>query len=167
VLRLLISLLARVNAACCWGSAGLIVAMMVSIIYDVGARLFFRAPTIWVIDVNEYALVYITFLPAAWILLRDGHIKVELVYERLRPPARRAVRTVTDLLGLVYCVVLAWQSWLTAWDAWVHGYRFSTALTFPRFPVLVVIPFGAAWLALAFVARLGTRASSSPPAAES
>ena len=164
--RALVRLLSRVNVACGWGSAGLIVAMMLSIIYDVTARLFFRAPTIWVIDLNEYALVYITFLPAAWILMRDGHIRVELVYERLRPRAQRAVRTATDLLGLLYCVVLAWHSWSTAWDAWVNDYRFSTALTFPRFPVLVVIPLGAAWLALAFVARLCVRASARRPGAE-
>lgn len=158
-LRAFRRLFLRANDALSYVSAVLIVVMTLTVLYDVVARLVFRSPTLWAIDLNEYLLVYLTFVPAAWILLRDHHVKVELLLSRLRPRTQRRMVLTTDLLGLFYSVILAWQSWLVAWDAFQNGYRFSTALAFPRFPVLVIIPIGAAWLSLAFLFRLWTRAS--------
>jgi len=139
---------------------------MLSVVYDVLARFIFRAPTLWVIDVNEYLLVYATFVPAAWILLRDSHVKVELAVSRLGPRARRVMDAFANFAGLAYCVILAWQGWLVAWHAYQAGYRFSTALAAPQFPVYVIIPLGAAWLGLAFLFKLLTPAppQSRPPA---
>lgn len=161
-----VDLCVRLNAPFAVVAAALTLGMMLSVVYDVIARVVFRAPTLWVIDVNEYLLVYLTFVPAAWILLRDHHVKVELVTERLPARARRVVESLGDLMGLAYCVVLTWQSWLVAWAAWEGGYRFSTALALPQFPVFVIIPIGAAWLGLAFLARLVAAASDRfrPPA---
>lgn len=144
----------RTNRVLGYFSAAFVVVMAVTVLYDVFARLLFRAPTIWVIDINEYLLVYLTFVPAAWILMNDHHVKVEIVTSRLGPAPQRRLRVVTDVMGLLYCVVLAWQSWVVAWHAFENGYRFSTALNLPKFPVLVIIPLGAAWLGLAFVFRI-------------
>lgn len=158
--------LLRLNTPFSYATAFLTALMMLSVVYDVIARLVFQAPTLWVIDVNEYMLVYLTFLPAAWILLRDNHVKIELVVDRLRPRARRFLGLLGDLMGLVYCLVLAWQSWLVTWDAYRGGYRFSTAIAFLQYPVFVIIPLGAAWLGLAFLVRLwaGVRGGLRAPA---
>ena len=53
---------------------------------------------------------------------------------------------------------------MVAWHAFENGYRFSTALNLPKFPVLVIIPIGAAWLGLAFAVRIltGPRTNTSP-----
>ena len=152
----LLRLFLRLNVPFSYAAAGLTLLMMLTVIYDVVARLAFRAPTLWVIDINEYMLVYLTFLPAAWILLKDGHIKVEILVSRFRPGPRRVTGFVTDLLGLLYSAVLTWQGWLMTREAWEHDYRFSTALSAPQFLVFVIIPIGSALLCLAFVARLWT-----------
>jgi C4-dicarboxylate transporter, DctQ subunit len=148
----------RVNTALSYLCAVIVVFMTVSIIFDVLARLLFKAPTIWVIDINEYLLVYLTFVPAGWILMRDRHVKVELLTSRLLRRTRLRLAFVTDTLACAYCMILAWQGWIVAWEALQHGYEFSTALAFPRFPVIVIIPVGAAWLALAFIIRLWANA---------
>jgi TRAP-type C4-dicarboxylate transport system permease small subunit len=167
--RGLLRLFVRLNAPFAWVSAALTLLMMLTVVYDVIARVVFRAPTLWVIDVNEYMLVYLTFIPAAWILLRDNHVKVELAVERLPLRARRITDFVGDLLGLLYCGILAWQSWLVSWTAYQGSFRFSTALALPQFPVFVIIPIGAAWLGLAFLVRLWTTAREGfqgPPPSE-
>lgn len=151
--------LLRLNAPFSFVAAALTALMMLTVVYDVIARLVFNAPTLWVIDANEYMLVYLTFVPAAWILLRDHHVKVELVVDQLTPRARRIMGFLGDLMGLAYCVVLTWQSWLVSWEAYRQGYRFSTALALPQFPIFVIIPIGAAWLGLAFLVRLWAGAS--------
>jgi C4-dicarboxylate transporter DctQ subunit len=149
---------ARVNTALSYLCAVIVAFMTVSIIYDVLARLLFKAPTIWVIDINEYLLVYLTFVPAGWILMRDRHVKVELLTSRLMRRTRFRLAFVTDTLACAYCMILAWQGWIVAWEALQRGYEFSTALAFPRFPVIVIIPVGAAWLALAFIIRIWANA---------
>ena len=145
----------------------LLLLMMLSVIYDIVARLVFHAPTLWVIDINEYLLVYVTFIPAAWILLRDGHVKVVLLSSRLRPRTQRVMTFITDLMGFGYCVILSWKSWQVTSVALEHDYRFSTALSFPQFPIFVIIPLGSAWLALAFLVRLWTAWSQGIRAAPS
>ncbi len=157
----------RLNAIFSYISAALILFMMLSVVYDVIARLAFHAPTLWVIDINEYLLVYVTFIPAAWILQRDGHVKVEIVVSRLQPRTQRVMGVVTDLVGLFYCAILTWEGWLVARDALAKGYRFSTALSFPQFPVFVIIPLGAAWLGLAFLVRIWSEAAGRRGAAPS
>lgn len=146
----------RLNDWLAQASAILIALMMLTVVYDVVARLVFRAPTLWVIDVNEYLLVYVTFIPAAWILLRDGHVKVELVVQRLGPRGQHVMGLISNFIGLVYCVILTWQGWLVTWQAYVNGYRFSTALAAPQWPIYAIIPLGAAWLGLAFLFKLLT-----------
>lgn len=150
----LLRFLLRLNGPFSYAAALLTMLMMLSVVYDVIARVAFQAPTLWVIDLNEYMLVYLTFIPAAWILLRGGHVKVELVVDRLAPRARRIFELLGDLMGLVYCVILTWQSWLVTVDAYRGGYRFSTAIAFLQYPVFAIIPLGAAWLGLAFLVRL-------------
>ena len=149
-----VRLFLRLSAPFGYVSAILVLLMMLTVIYDVVARLAFRAPTLWAIDINEYLLVYLTFIPAAWILLRDGHVKVELVISRLGPRTQRVMGFVTDLMGFSYCVILTWQSWLVAQDALRGGYQFSTALSMPQFPIFVIIPIGSALLGLAFLVKL-------------
>ena len=144
----------RVNDWLARVTAGLVVLMMLTVVYDVLARMIFRAPTMWVIDINEYMLLYATFVPAAWILLRDSHVKIELVVQSVGPRTRRVLDVFSNVCGLFYCIILAWQGWLVAWQSYEAGYRFSTALSAPQFPVYVIIPIGAAWLGLAFVFKI-------------
>jgi TRAP-type C4-dicarboxylate transport system permease small subunit len=146
-------------------AGALILVMMLSVVYDVFARHLFNAPTLWMIDLNEYLLPYITFLPAAWILLKDGHVAVTLLVDQIQPRSQRKMRVITDILGLIYVAVLAWQSWLMAYESLSAGHRFSTVYMWPTFPVYVVIPIGSALLCLAFLARLlaaACRETSSP-----
>ena len=113
------------NRALGYVSAAFVVVMAGTVLYDVLARMTFAAPTIWVIDINEYLLVYLCFVPAAWILMNDHHVKVEIVTARLSPASQGRLRVVTDFLGFIYCVVLAWQGWVVE-AAGVHHFRPGT-----------------------------------------
>jgi C4-dicarboxylate transporter DctQ subunit len=147
------SVFERMNRPFAAVSAILVLAMMLTIVYDTMARLVFSAPTLWVLDMNEYSLVYLTFLPAAWILMRGGHVRVEILLSSLSRGSRTALEVVSSLLGVAYCAILSWQSWVVAAEALEKGYRFSTALALPRFPIVVVIPIGAAWLGIGFAVK--------------
>ena len=67
----------------------LILVMLASVVYDIIARYFFNSPSLWVVDFNEYLLVYMTFLPISWLMLKDRHIRVTMLVDRLSPCKRR------------------------------------------------------------------------------
>ena len=72
-------------------AAGLILAMSGWITYDVLTRYFLNFASPWAFDLSEYALVWITFLGAPWVLLQDRHVRIELLVDVLPRAAQRAL----------------------------------------------------------------------------
>ena len=84
-----------------WLSALLILAMSFWITYDVVTRNLFDWASPWAFDLSEYSLVWMTFLAAPWILLRDGHVRVEILIDALRPRPQRAIGIAVSVIGLI------------------------------------------------------------------
>lgn len=106
-MRTLVTLLERTASAGGYLAALLAVPLIAAICYEVFARYLFGAPTIWAYELG-YSLAGSQFvLGAALTLRRRGHVRIDLVYARLRPRARAAIDLVfyacflTPFLGLV------------------------------------------------------------------
>lgn len=123
--------------------SGLVVLlMMLTVCYEVVVRYFFRSPTSWSVDLNRYLLVYLVFLMAGVIQGENGHVQVEALKARLSPRGGAALSLLDAAVSLLSMIVLGWLSWGTAWQALRVGARFPDMNLTPKFPVLVVIPFG-------------------------
>jgi TRAP-type C4-dicarboxylate transport system permease small subunit len=147
--------------ACGLLAAVIVAALAVCVALEVVMRYFFGAPTRWVIEFSEYALLWLAFLAAAWILRAEGHVRVEILTEALSPLWQRRMHVVTSWLGAGVCAVLCWVT-----TAYVLRIRESGEILFKAVPVekwviMAVMPPGLALLALQFVRR----AFRSPPAA--
>jgi len=67
------------------GIAGfLIVFATLSVGISVVMRYFFNSPVSWVTEICEYILLYITFLVAAWVLRKEGHVKMDLIIDQFK-----------------------------------------------------------------------------------
>ena len=139
-----------------WLSALLILAMSLWITYDVATRNLFGWASPWAFDLSEYSLVWMTFLAAPWILLRDGHVRVEILVDSLSPVTQRAIGVVVSVLGLIVCAILAWRTGIAAVEYAQNDVRMGRIWNVPRIYPYVVVPLGSAALALAFVVRLLT-----------
>ena len=65
--------------------AGLIlIYIVISITVDVLFRYLFNNPLPYTLDISEILLHFITFLTAAWVMKRDGHVKMDLLLSTLR-----------------------------------------------------------------------------------
>ncbi len=58
----------------------LILPMMCALVYEVVARYFFNAPTIWAYDVTFITYGTFFMLGAAYTLQRNGHIRTDSFY---------------------------------------------------------------------------------------
>jgi TRAP-type C4-dicarboxylate transport system permease small subunit len=83
------------------------VAFVISV-YEVGARYLFGAPTSWV-HVSSTVLCVAAFaLAGAYAAVRGEHMRVTVVFDRVRPRSQLAGRWLAVLCGLIYLAGLAW-----------------------------------------------------------
>lgn len=146
-------------------SALLILSMSLWITYDVVTRNLFGWSSPWAFDLSEYSLVWMTFLAAPWILLRDGHVRVEILVDALGPRAQRTIGVIVSIIGLVVCGILAWRTGIAAVEYAQNDVRMGRIWNIPRIYPYVVVPFGSALLGLAFIGRLALYLTDRDPEA--
>ena len=141
-----------------WLAGWLIVPMTIAVVYEVVARYAFGAPTRW-----SYEVTYMTYgaqfmLAAAYTLLKGGHIRTDVFYERWSPRRRAIVDAVCYVMfffpGLIFILYAGWVETRFAWEI---GER--TGLRIGVVPIRMyvfkaVIPLTAALLLLQGVAEL-------------
>jgi TRAP-type mannitol/chloroaromatic compound transport system permease small subunit len=71
--------------------AWLIPILIGELVYDTIARYIFNAPTTWSYDIS-YMLYGAAFMGgAAYTLLRDEHVRIEVIYEKVSPKSRAII----------------------------------------------------------------------------
>ena len=147
-------------------AAFLCLLMSVWITYDVLSRSLLGWASPWSFDLSEYALVWITFLAAPWILMNDRHIRIELLVDVLPIKAQRLFGIVVCLAAIGTCAVLAWRTGIAAADYYTRGDMMARIWRIPRIYPYAVIPFGSALLTIAFIFRLGLYIRTPNPEAD-
>ena len=131
----------------------LLTFMMLSVSFGVVMRYFLKRSPIWVIEVTEYSLLYITFLGAAWLLKKEGHVKMDLVLNMLKPGTQALMNTITSVLCAIVTLIVAWYGAKVSWDHYDTGYRLSSILRPPSALIVAIIPVGSFMLFLQFLRR--------------
>jgi len=121
-------------------AAALIAFMMLSVCFEVIMRYFFNRPTSWVLETAEILLLYIAFLPAAWLLREEGHVRMDLVLVRLKPRHQAWVNMITSILAALVFSVIIWYGTQVTWDHFQTGEFEPTLLKIPNAYFSVVIP---------------------------
>lgn len=122
--------------------------------YEVVARYFFNAPTIWAAEVSQLFLIWGTFLAMAHALRNDQHIRIEIVVARLGPAPRRLLRAFSLICIALLSGVVVWYGWGIAWDSLERGRSTGTMLNIPNWWTEMVIPVGFGLLLLQALVEL-------------
>lgn len=134
-------------------SALLFATAMLVICHMILTRYVFRAPTIWHTDFAVYAATAAVFLGAPYVLLKRGHVGVD-VMETLVPAWTRGIlRTTGNAFGLAFCLAMLVASALFAEEAWANEWRTSGVWQIPLWIPTVPLPVGFALLSLQYVAE--------------
>jgi TRAP-type C4-dicarboxylate transport system permease small subunit len=131
----------------------ILVFIMLSVSVDVVLRYFLNRPVLGLSEITGYLLLYMTFLGAAWLLRREGHVKVDIVLNRLGPRAQAALGITSSVIGIIISLALIWYGTETTWDHLLRGVYRTTILEFPKAPLLAVIPIGGFLLLIQFLRR--------------
>lgn len=153
----------RVVNAFAWIAGALLIFQVVSVSTDVGSRYFFGESVRWVIALNEWSLLFIAFLGAAWLQQRGGHVRLDILVSRFGPGGRLASELFGLLLGICVCLVLVWYGGKVTWEKFLtNEYDYFKIEEIPIYIVLVVIPLGSAVFLVQLI-RDTCRLIRSPP----
>jgi len=114
-------------------------------------RYFLNRPTVWTVEVTEYALLFLTFLGAAWVLKNEGHVRRDAVLNRLNPINRALLLTITSAIGAIVCLVLFLVTAESTYDVFQRGVHIASVLEPPKALILGVIPIGSFLLFIQFL----------------
>ena len=116
-------------------AAAAILVLTLMVTSGVAARRVFNAPFLFVEEVSGYVVLAIVFLGLAYTLRTGGHIRVDVVQDRLRGRAR------TVLQAACLLVALAWSGFVIA-GTWriVAEYYTQNVLSFAYLQTPLWIP---------------------------
>ncbi len=131
-----------------------VLAMMVMMSYEVFARYVFNRPTSWAMEISMHILVAPVFLAAAYTLLKDGHVRAELIMSHMPKRVQAIVNIITSVVALIFLVVLTWTVWLLVVQSY-RGNEYSPSIfPFPLAPVYITMFIGCAMFCLAMLIRI-------------
>ncbi len=107
-------------------------------------------PTDWIPEVSVYLFTWAILFGAAYTLMRERHVRVELLTDRLSARARDCCFLLTSLGGTAFCCLVALHGWENLMDALLTGETTATALRIPLWLVDMPLFFGFVLLALQF-----------------
>ena len=121
----------------------------------------FRPPA-WTFQFTEYALLWFTFLGAAWLLREGGHIRIDTLISRLNPNRLRKVEIIDNLLGFIVAATVFWFGTIHSIDLYQRGVMEVKGVTVSKFPVFLIIPVGGLALCIQFARQFLKKIRSKP-----
>jgi TRAP-type mannitol/chloroaromatic compound transport system permease small subunit len=107
------------------------------------------------LEIQWYLFSAVFLLCAGYTLLRNEHVRIDVVTGRLSPRVRAWVDIVGSLFFLLpMAVVIGWLSWPFLADSYLRQEMSSDAGGLIRWPVKLLMPVGFALLALQGVSEL-------------
>ncbi|MBN2125959.1 MAG: TRAP transporter small permease [Deltaproteobacteria bacterium] len=147
------TILDKVMTGLAWLGGVLMILAILMVCTDVVMRYFFSSPIGGVLQFSEYILLYIPFLAAAYVLKEDGHIKIDIILNRLSPRRQALVNTVTSALGSVVLLVLTYYGAFITLDYYRRGVPTLKYYKIPEFLVVMIIPIGCLLFSVQFVRK--------------
>ena len=108
------------------GGVALVAASLV-LTYSVVARYALKIPTDWQDETAVFLLVGTTFLCAAAVQARRGHVGIEAVVGLLSRRTNRLRVILVDVMSAAFCGFFAWKSWTLWHEAWIDDQRSTSS----------------------------------------
>lgn len=141
-----LSRLCGVVAAIMMGASVVVVTHMVVM------RYFLNESTVWQTDFVTYVLVAATFIGCPYVLMRRGHVNVDLLPLFLPHRARLGLAFLAATVGLLFCGVLAWKGLDLTLEAYHEGWQSASVWKVDMWLPYAALPIGLGLTCLQYLA---------------
>ena len=146
--KLLQGLMAFLNAV---GTAWIAV-ITVLITCDILGRVLFNSPIIGVPEIVKVSVVAIVWLQMSYTLKIGGHIRSDVILDRLSPRGRAFIDLIASILGAFVFGLLVYAGWHNMIEAWRIGeFEGELPVRVPTYPVRTIVLLGAALTSFQFL----------------
>lgn len=136
----------RITTALAWIAALLFTGSGVMLTYEVLARYFFTAPTVWAAELSQLCLIWGSLIAMAWALGARRHISVDAVVRLFPAGVRRASETFAMLAVAAFSAMVTWKGWTIFYDSFERGRTTGSMLDLPTWVSELAVPVGFALL---------------------
>lgn len=131
---------------CRWVAIGLVALIAAVVIAAVFWRYVLNNSLAWAEDFAKFLMVWLAFIGGPLGFRHGAHVAISLVPNSAPALVLRIARCIVQSVVLALMIILAWYSWIFAWNG-----RTQVALTvgdISMFWVFVCMPIGAVLMAL-------------------
>ncbi|MCF8095265.1 MAG: TRAP transporter small permease [Desulfobacteraceae bacterium] len=114
--------------------------IVVSVTLDVVFRYFLNNPLPYTIDISEILLLFITFLSAAWVMKREGHVRMDFIVASLKESHRFFIYGINSIIAAIISLILFWYGSVVVLDLYSRNIVKGLMLELPQAPIISVIP---------------------------
>ncbi len=141
-------LLALINKVIMVCASIALIAASVILSYSVVVRYYFKSPTYWQDEASVFLLVGATFLTAAHVQSKRGHVGIDAIVGFLSTRANRLRLLLVDMASFTFCAFFSWKSWTLFYEAFEEGQVTSSTWAPPLSIPYSVMAFGMSLLCL-------------------
>lgn len=153
-MRLAISIIEKFERVFIYISGVFLALLSFMVFYEVIARYVFSSPTIWANEISTYLLQFIVFFSMGYLVIKDEHLKVTFVLDKLKGKAKKAVRILNNFLILPYAAILLIYGWNITASTWEREATSPTLLAVPLWIPNSFIFIGGAFLIIAAICSI-------------
>ena len=88
----------------------LVAAMVVLLFIQVVGRYVFDDPPDWTEELARMVFIYLAFVGGALAIVRNAHLRIETLHERLSPRTKTLLDIVLALVGVIFLAVTVYYS---------------------------------------------------------
>ena len=135
-----------------YGAGAVLFALVFVTALNVVLRYAFNSPFQFIIELDENLLLIMAFLIGGYTMLLDGHVRVDVVFDRLSEKQKAIQEIITYPLVLIYFLVIVWFGSAMTFEAWEIKTT-SAGMGWLLWPVYVFVPIGGILLCLQTLAN--------------
>ncbi|MBN2061003.1 MAG: TRAP transporter large permease subunit [Deltaproteobacteria bacterium] len=128
-----------------------VIMMMVLTTLDVIGRFAFNRPIYGAYEIQEVLVVFVSFLGLSYVQSQRMHIVMDLLNEILSDENQRIIQLLGDLIFICIAMLIAWQTGLHAWFAYVQKDFTWGIVHMPTWPPKLAISLGMGLLSLRLI----------------
>ena len=155
-MKLIIKVFDRLVDVMAFLGGALCILTMLGVSADVVGRYFLSRPIVGMLEANQIAIVWLTFLGSAWLLRQGGHIKMDILEMRLRGRAQAWLKIIVSTVCAAMSLFLFWYGTLATVAAFQHGDMQATNVPINVGYVLLAIPLGSLPLFIQFLREVSS-----------
>ena len=142
------------SRACGVISAVLLIFAMVVVCQMVFMRYVFRAATVWQTEAVVFGATAAIFLGAPYVLLKKGHVGVDVVQTMVTSATRRRLEQTGSVLSLIFCFTMMVATGIHLFEALEGGWTTPSVAAVPLWMPLTPMFIGFFLLCLQYLSEL-------------